>query len=219
MDEMTEVLLSALAPARRRRIETRIHPYTLRGRQVDVDAKGEWVEVWECGVAHPDVLAKAGLAGWNALALGMGLDRFLMLRKGIPDIRLLRSSHPRVVAQMLDLGPYRAVSNLPAVVRDLSVAVGSEDKVEDLGDRVRDALGTDAAAVEEVSVLSETAYDTLPPSAIARMGMAPSQKNVLVRVALRHLERTLTDAEANSLRDRVYAALHRGDRQEWASST
>jgi phenylalanyl-tRNA synthetase alpha chain len=31
---------------------------------------------------------------------------------------------------------------------------------------------------------------------------------------LRHLERTLTDAEANELRDRIYAALHRGSAQE-----
>jgi phenylalanyl-tRNA synthetase alpha chain len=30
-----------------------------------------------------------------------------------------------------------------------------------------------------------------------------------VRVVLRHLERTHTDEEANRLRDRIYAALHR----------
>lgn len=32
----------------------------------------------------------------------------------------------------------------------------------------------------------------------------------LVRLILRPLERTLTDAEANILRDDVYLALHRG---------
>lgn len=35
------------------------------------------------------------------------------------------------------------------------------------------------------------------------MGMTPGQKNVLVRVVLRRLERTLTDSEANQLRDRI----------------
>jgi phenylalanyl-tRNA synthetase alpha chain len=40
---------------------------------------------------------------------------------------------------------------------------------------------------------------------------------VLVRVVLRHLERTLTDGEANSLRDRIYAAVHQGTRHEWAA--
>jgi phenylalanyl-tRNA synthetase alpha chain len=214
MDQMVALLADALAPGRPRRAEPRVHPYTVDGRQVDVAQGGEWVEVWECGLAHPDVLARAGLDGWHGLALGMGLDRLLMLRKEIPDIRLLRSPDPRVGGQMLDLEPYRAVSAMPPVVRDLSVAVDAGDDVEQLGDRVRDALGDDASAVEEVAVLSETAYGDLPASAIARMGMEPRHKNLLVRVALRDLERTLTDREANALRDRIYSALHAGDTQE-----
>jgi phenylalanyl-tRNA synthetase alpha chain len=214
MDEMITLLVDALAPGRRWRAEPRIHPYTIDGRQVDVQDDHAWVEVWECGLAHPEVLARAGLAGWHGLALGLGLDRLLMLRKDIPDIRLLRSADPRVAGQMVDLAPYRAVSTMPTVVRDLSVAVDADDDVERLGDRVRDALGADADAVEEVAVLSETAYEQLPASAIARMGMHRRQKNVLLRVVLRHLERTLTDREANALRDRVYTALHAGGAHE-----
>lgn len=216
MDHMTRLLVDALVPGMAYKTSARIHPYTLDGRQVDVETEREGVEVWECGLAHPEVLARAGLSGWHGLALGLGLDRFLMLRKGIPDIRLLRSSDPRIAGQMLDLTPYRPVSSMPAITRDLSVAVDAEDEGEELGDRVRDALGDDADAVEEVTVRSETAYDQLPASAIDRMGMASGQKNVLVRVVLRHLERTLTDSEANELRDRIYGALHRGSRHEWA---
>jgi phenylalanyl-tRNA synthetase alpha chain len=214
MDEMITLLVDALAPGRRWRAEPRTHPYTIDGRQVDVQDGHAWVEVWECGLAHPEVLARAGLAGWHGLALGLGLDRLLMLRKDIPDIRLLRSADPRVARQMVDLAPYRAVSTMPTVVRDLSVAVDADDDVERLGDRVRDALGADADAVEEVAVLSETAYEQLPASAIARMGMHRRQKNVLLRVMLRHLERTLTDREANALRDRIYTALHAGGAHE-----
>ncbi len=70
-----------------------------------------------------------------------------MLRKGIPDIRLLRSADRRIAEQMLDLKPYRPVSAMPPITRDLSVAVDAEDEVEELGDRVRDALGDDAEAV------------------------------------------------------------------------
>jgi phenylalanyl-tRNA synthetase alpha chain len=219
MDEMSEVLADALLPRCAWRAEPRTHPYTLDGRQVDVDAGDEWVEVWECGLAHPGVLARAGLPGWHGLAVGLGLDRFLMLRKGIPDIRLLRSGDPRVASQMLDLSPYRPVSTMPAIVRDLSVAVASSDDPERLGDRVRDALGERAAAVEEVSVLSETRYEQLPKAAIERLGMVRGQKNLLVRVVLRDLDRTLTDAEANELRDRVYAAIHRGTAHQWASGS
>jgi phenylalanyl-tRNA synthetase alpha chain len=39
---------------------------------------------------------------------------------------------------------------------------------------------------------------------------------VLLRVVLRDLERTLTHAEANRIRDRIYAALHQGKVHEWA---
>jgi phenylalanyl-tRNA synthetase alpha chain len=217
LQEMVRRLVEALAPGRPYREEPRIHPYTLDGRQVDVLWDGEWIEVWECGLAHPAVLEAAGLAGWSGLALGMGLDRLLMLRKGIPDVRLLRSTNPRVAGQMTDLAPYRPVSAMPPVRRDLSVAVEADDTVEDLGDRVRDALGPDADAVEEVTVLSETPQDRLPPQAVTRLGIGPDQKNVLVRVVLRHLERTLTDEEANRLRDRIYAALHRGSAHQWAA--
>lgn len=74
----------------------------------------------------------------------------------IPDIRLLRSEDPRIAGQTLDIEPYRPISAMPAVVRDLSVAVDDNDDVERLGDRVRDALGPHAAAVEEVTILAET---------------------------------------------------------------
>jgi phenylalanyl-tRNA synthetase alpha chain len=120
----------------------------------------------------------------------MGLDRLLMLPKGIPDIRLLRSANPRVSGQMTDLAPWWPVSAMPPVRRDLSVAVDADEAAEELGDRVREALGPDAAAVEEVAVLAETGYEQLPAPAVARLGIRQGQKNVLVRVVLRHLERT-----------------------------
>jgi phenylalanyl-tRNA synthetase alpha chain len=217
MDQMISALAGAMVPGADYRSEARVHPYTLNGRQVDIDHSGEWVEVWECGLAHPAVLAKAGLdTSWSGLALGMGLDRLLMLAKNVPDIRALRSTDPRIESQMLDLEPYRTASSMPAVTRDLSIAVDENDVSEDLGDRVRDALGDDARSVEEVSVLSETQLSDLPAAAITRLGARADQKNVLVRVVLRDLERTLTDEDANAMRDDIYAALHQGDAYEWA---
>jgi phenylalanyl-tRNA synthetase alpha chain len=216
LDQMIAVLLGALAPGLPHRQQPRAHPYTLGGRQVDVYRDGRWVEVWECGLAHPSVLAAAGLPGRSGLALGMGLDRLLMLVKGIPDIRLLRSGDPRITRQMHDLGSYQHVSLMPPITRDLSVAVWPDDDEETLGDRVRDALGADASCVEEVRVLSATACRQLPASAIGRLGARPGQKNLLVRVVLRDLETTLTDETANALRDRIYRALHQGTEYQWA---
>jgi phenylalanyl-tRNA synthetase alpha chain len=216
LDEMITELLGALAPGRRSRQEPREHPYTSGGRQVDVAHGSGWVEVWECGPADPGVLARAGLAGRSGLALGMGLDRLLMLRKEIPDIRLLRSADQRVASQMLDLAPYRPVSLMPAVRRDLSMAVDAGTDDEILGDRIRDALGADADCMEDVAILASTAWEDLPEAAAARLGAGPGQRNLLVRIVLRHLERTLTDDEANSLRDRIYVAIHQGARHQWA---
>ncbi|HEY5987724.1 MAG TPA: hypothetical protein VIV12_15315, partial [Streptosporangiaceae bacterium] len=215
--EMIQVLLSALLPGAPYRLEERTHPYTRGGRQADVDHGGEWVEVGECGLAHPRVLRQAGLGdSRSGLALGLGLDRLLMLIKDVPDIRLLRSEDPRIASQMLNLAPYAAVSAMPAIRRDLSVAVDAGELAEDLGDRVREALGGQAACVESVQILQRTACATLPARARGRLGATAGQDNVLVRVVLRDLERTLTDQEANHLRDRIYAAIHQGSARQWA---
>lgn len=217
--EMIRRVVSALTPGRHHREIAREHSYTTRGRQVDVLGDGEWVEVGECGLAHEEILRRSGLEGSTALAMGLGLDRLLMLRKGIPDIRLVTSSDPRVTRQMLDLEPYRPVSNHPPIRRDLSIAVAEEDDAEQLGDRVRNALGEDTTTVETVQILSETLANELPPAAISRLGLMPGQKNVLVRVELNNLQRTLTDEEANRLRDRIYVALHMGSKHQWASAS
>jgi phenylalanyl-tRNA synthetase alpha chain len=50
------------------------------------------------------------------------------------------------------------------------------------------------------------------------MGASPGQKNLLVRIVLRDLERSLTQAEANALRDAMYRALHEGERAELAGA-
>jgi phenylalanyl-tRNA synthetase alpha chain len=213
LEEMIERLVSTVLPGQTYRTVPAVHPYTVHGRQIDVLLDDQWIEIGECGVAAPAVLRKAGLdENWTGLAMGPGLDRLLMLRKGIRDIRLLRSTDPRVAEQMLDLAPYKPVSPMPAVRRDLSVVVGPDADLSDevLGDRVRQALGADADAAESVELLNETSYDELPDAARTRLQLRPGQRNALIRLVLRPLDRTLTDAEANHLRDQIYTALHEG---------
>jgi phenylalanyl-tRNA synthetase alpha chain len=210
LKEMIELVVRAALPGADWRVEPRVHPYTTDGLQIDVLNGDEWVEIGECGLAAPHVLRAGGHAAATGLAMGLGLDRVLMLRKGIADIRLLRAVDPRVVAQMRDLSLYRPVSNLPAIARDVSITVADDLDTELLGDRVREALCDDADAVETVSVLSETPGAELPAVARERLGWKPGQKNVLVRVVLRHAERTMTRDEANELRERIVDALHEG---------
>jgi phenylalanyl-tRNA synthetase alpha chain len=139
-----------------------------------------------------------------------------MIRKNIRDIRLLRSTDPRVIAQMEDLTPYLEVSSMPPVIRDISLVIDERASLEDIGDRVREALLADAGVVENVEILSQTRYDDLPPAAIKRLGMSSTQKNVLLRIVLRALERTLTAAECNAYRDAIYGALNEGSEWHWA---
>lgn len=199
------------------------HSYTAAGRQLDVlvtlpDGRTEWLELAECGLVAAPVLRSSGLdpRRWAGLALGMGLDRALMLRKGMDDIRLLRSENPEIQAQLLDLAPYRPVSLMPAVRRDLSLVLTdpAEADVELLGDLARSALGREADVLAALEIRAVTPTAELPPAAVDRLRMAPGDVNVLLRLVLQPLDRTLTDEQANQLRDRVYVALHKGRVQE-----
>ena len=216
LEAMIGVVVEALLPGAQWRALPAAHPYTLDGREVEVLRGGEWVELLECGVAHPAVLSAGGLAGHGGLAMGIGLDRAVMLRKGIGDIRLLRSGDPRVAGQMSDLSAYREVSSQPPARRDMSIACRPGLVDEDLGDRVRGALGPEQAEwVEEVAVAARTPAAELPAAARERIGISETQENLLVRVVLRHPTRSVAKAEANALRDRIYAALHEGTAHEW----
>jgi len=208
LDDLIATVLHAALPGAEYRTVPASHPYTDAGRQVDVLVDGEWLEVAECGLAARPVLAGAGLSDdVHGLAMGLGLDRLVMLRKGISDIRLLRATDPRIASQLLDLTEYRSVSRHPPISRDVSIAVEADADAEILGGIVRDAIGSAVDAVEEILVLSETSLEALPAAAIARLGIKPGQKNVLLRVVLRHPSRTLSDQEANALRDQIHAAL------------
>ncbi len=219
LQQMVELVVGAVLPGARRRTSPAQHPYTTGGLQVDVCTASGWVELAECGLAAGHVLAGAGLDPdrWTGLALGMGLDRALMVRKGIPDIRVLRSTDPRITAQLADLRPWRPVSSQPSVRRDLSIVADTPVDAELLGDAVRAALGPAVEDLEAVTVLSSTDYADLPDAARRRLGLRPDQVNVLLRLVLRPLSGTLTDQRANELRDQVYAAVHRGPHREWAT--
>jgi phenylalanyl-tRNA synthetase alpha chain len=103
---------------------------------------------------------------------------------------------------------------MPAVRRDLSLALDQVPLPEELGHAARAALGDEAVLVESVVLLAVTPAAELPAAARQRLGMAPGQVNALVRVVLRAVDRTLTDPACNQLRDRLYRALHRGSAQQ-----
>nr|WP_282582704.1 hypothetical protein [Pseudomonas umsongensis] len=188
------------------------HHYTEGGIEVNVLNDGAPVEVLECGRIATSLLERLKIdpLQHGGLALGMGLDRLTMLRKGIPDIRLLRDQNERVQAQMHDLKPWSAVSRLPSIARDISLAVTPGLSEEVLTERMLQAAGDCSDWIEEMQVKGRWQSSDLPDQAIERLGLLPDQENVLLRVVLRDCSRSITTAEANALYSRIQSALHEG---------
>ena len=61
----------------------------------------KWLEVLGCGMVHPNVLKNVGLDPdeYQGFAFGMGLDRIVMIKYGIDDIRLLYENDIRFLKQ------------------------------------------------------------------------------------------------------------------------
>jgi phenylalanyl-tRNA synthetase alpha chain len=72
-------------------------------RIVDGDSKlsGRWIEIMGAGMVHPNVLRDSGIdpEKYSGFAFGVGVDRLVMMRYGIDDIRLLYSGDLRLVNQ------------------------------------------------------------------------------------------------------------------------
>lgn len=71
------------------------------GRGCSVCKHVGWVELLPCGMVHPNVLKAGGIDPdkHNGFAFGLGLDRLVMMRYGIDDIRLLHSGDLRFNSQ------------------------------------------------------------------------------------------------------------------------
>lgn len=60
-----------------------------------------WIELLGCGMVHPQVLRNCGIDPevYSGFAFGFGVDRMVMLKYGIDDIRLLYESDMRFLNQ------------------------------------------------------------------------------------------------------------------------
>ena len=189
------------------------HPYTLDGIEVYASVEGKKIEVFEAGLAHPDVLRNCGIdpEQYSGLALGMGIERLVMARKNLPDIRLIRSIDPRVTKQMINMAKFKNISNQPAIVWDMSYCVNKNDTEEDICENIRNVFGDKSDLLEQVEILERTPFDKLNPIAKERLGAQENQDNVLVRITLRHPDKNLTKKESAELYEMAYPKLHQGN--------
>ncbi len=208
-----KVVFDAACPGAEMIVYEAKHPYTVEGIEVYAKVDGKEIEVFEAGLVHPMVMKDSGIdpGQYSGLALGMGVERLIMARKNLPDIRLIRSTDPRIVAQMTNLEKFKQVSNQPAMNRDMSYCVDKDDTEEDICENIKNVFGENADLLEEVKILTRTSYNNLEPIAKQRLGAKSNQDNVLIRITLRHPDKTLTKQESAKLYDEAYPKLHQGD--------
>jgi phenylalanyl-tRNA synthetase alpha chain len=125
--EMIEVVATAVGPGAQVRAEPAVHPYTLDGRQIDVrtgPSRSNWPSA---GSPHPRGARHRRARSDPLVGLALGLDRAVVLRKGIPTSGCcaapIRAS-PRRCATCRRGG--RCRSNRPAR-RDLSLVLEAVD--------------------------------------------------------------------------------------------
>jgi len=72
-----------------------------RGKGCPVCKQVGWLELVPCGMVHPNVLRAGGIdpEAYSGFAFGLGLDRLVMMRYGIEDIRHLHGADLRFLRQ------------------------------------------------------------------------------------------------------------------------
>lgn len=77
-------------------------PFVEPGFELDyLREDGRWLELLPCGLVHPNVLRAGGIdpTEWSGFAFGLGLDRLVMMRYGIEDIRHMLAGNLRFQQQ------------------------------------------------------------------------------------------------------------------------
>lgn len=81
--------------------ELDIHCLICNGQGCSVCKNSGWVELLPCGLVHPNVLRYGNIDpdNWSGFAFGLGLNRLVMMRYGINDIRHFLSGDIRFLHQ------------------------------------------------------------------------------------------------------------------------
>lgn len=77
------------------------YPFVEPGMDVDIRYKGKWMEMLGSGMVHPKVLRnmKIDPEKYSGYAFGMGIDRLVMLKFGVEDIRQFYANDLRFLKQ------------------------------------------------------------------------------------------------------------------------
>jgi len=212
-DTLKEVLLNIIHSIFWESIEYRFNfdafPYTQESLEVEVMFNWKRLEVLGAWIVHPSVMEKLWIDSekYNGWAFWFGIERLAMALKKIPDIRLFWSKDERVTKQWWNFEPYKEVSNLPPVYKDISFIVPktkfikNEEESEKSGDF---ELKNEADLFDLAWIVRDVAWDLVEEVKIVDMfenakKFWEDKKSVCIRITFRSLERTLTNEEINIL--------------------
>ena len=71
------------------RLRPSFFPFVEPGFEIDLKRGEKWIELLGAGMVHPNVLKNCGIDGeiYQGFAFGIGLDRLMMMKLRIPDVR------------------------------------------------------------------------------------------------------------------------------------
>lgn len=75
--------------------------FSCNGNGCSICKGSGYIEILGCGMVHPDVIERCGIDSgiYRGFAFGFGIDRMVMLKYGISDIRFLYESDLRFLSQ------------------------------------------------------------------------------------------------------------------------
>lgn len=82
-------------------LEVDVHCLGCKGNGCAICKHTGWLEIAGAGMVHPEVLKNGGIdpEEYTGYAWGMGVERLVMLRNGIPDIRMFVENDMRLLNQ------------------------------------------------------------------------------------------------------------------------
>lgn len=91
------------------RFRTGYFPFVEPGLEVDIrwqgddseSREGKWLEIVGCGLVHPNVLKNCNIDSeqWQGFAFGFGIERMIMIKHRIPDLRSFYQGDLRFLKQ------------------------------------------------------------------------------------------------------------------------
>ncbi|CAL1528053.1 unnamed protein product [Lymnaea stagnalis] len=171
-------------------------PFTHPSWELEIFHQGEWIEMLGCGVMQQKLLDSAGASSKAGWAFGLGLERLAMKLYSIPDIRLFWSTDSGFLNQFQHKHfneniTYKAVSKYPQCANDISFWIPDSFTSNDFYDIVR-SVGGDL--VEQVKLIDEFKHPKT------------GRSSHCYRIVYRHMEKTLTQEEANEVHQLIEAA-------------